>query len=195
MLHSTMYTIIMITSSVVSLQENPKKEKPIGTLKGKVIFSGNAADYKREVLKTQKDPACKKSKKKIGTEGVIINKKTDPMTIRNALVYIKDGLGKQKYTPPTQPFVLDQFGCQYKPHVIAIMAGQPLRVRNSDETNHNIHLLPKINQPINFSQPKKGMEKDIILQVEDIFKIKCDVHPWMGCYIKVFDHPFFCSYR
>ena len=26
---------------------------------------------------------------------------------------------------------------------------------------------------------------------EDPFKIKCDVHPWMGAYLGVFDHPYF----
>ena len=26
---------------------------------------------------------------------------------------------------------------------------------------------------------------------EPIFKIKCDVHPWMGAYVGVFDHPYF----
>ena len=26
---------------------------------------------------------------------------------------------------------------------------------------------------------------------ESPFKVKCDVHPWMGAYIGVFDHPYF----
>jgi hypothetical protein len=26
---------------------------------------------------------------------------------------------------------------------------------------------------------------------ESMFKIKCDVHPWMGAYIQVMAHPFF----
>ena len=130
-----------------------------GTIKGKAIFKGDAAKYKRQVINRAKDPNCKKSKKKIGSEKVIINKKTDPMTLRNVLVYVKKGLGDCNFTAPTEPFVLDQFGCQYKPHIIAIMEGQPLRIRNSDPTNHNIHFLPKVNQEMNFSQPKKGMKK------------------------------------
>lgn len=160
-------------------------------IKGKVVFKGDPGNYGRQVISTVKDPNCKKSKKKIGSEGVILNKKTDPITIRNVIVYVKDGLGGRKYDPPTDQFVLDQFGCQYKPHVIAIMAGQTLRIRNSDPTNHNIHFLPRINQELNFSQPRQGMERDLTLAAEDVFKVKCDVHPWMGCYMKVFDHPFF----
>jgi hypothetical protein len=73
------------------------------------------------------------------------------------------------------------------------MAGQTLRIRNSDPTNHNIHFLPKVNPEKNFSQPKQGMESDMTLQVEAPFKVKCDVHPWMGAHIGVFDHPFFAT--
>ena len=28
-------------------------------------------------------------------------------------------------------------------------------------------------------------------KVEAPFKIKCDVHPWMGAFLGVFDHPYF----
>ena len=160
-------------------------------IKGKIIFEGDVAKYKRSVIKTDKDPNCKKAKKRIGSEKVIINKKTVPKTLRNVMVYVKSGLRDAKFEAKTEPVILNQLGCQYVPHVVAMMASQPLRVTNGDETNHNIHLLPKVNLEMNFSQPKKGMKKDLTLQVEDVFKAKCDVHPWMGCYIRVFDHPFF----
>lgn len=160
-------------------------------IKGKIIFEGDVAKYKRSVIKTDKDPNCKKAKKRIGSEKVIINKKTVPKTLRNVMVYVKSGLRDAKFEAKTEPVILNQIGCQYVPHVVAMMASQPLRVTNGDETNHNIHFLPKVNLEMNFSQPKKGMKKDLTLQVEDVFKAKCDVHPWMGCYIRVFDHPFF----
>ncbi len=160
-----------------------------GAVKGKVIFKGNAGDYKRSVLNTKKDPNCAKSKAKIGSENVIINKKTDPMTLRNVMVYVKEGIDK-KYDAPSEAVVLQQHGCQYKPHVITMTEGQTLTVKNGDDTNHNIHFLPKKNQEVNFTQPKKGMTKDLNLEAESAFKVKCDVHPWMGCYIAVFTHPF-----
>lgn len=160
-------------------------------IKGKIIFKGDAAKYKRKSINTAKDPNCKKSKKKIGSESVILNKKTDPITIRNTMVYVKEGLGDRKFPVKAGAVELNQFGCQYKPHVLGVMEGQDLIVKNGDPTNHNIHFLPKINKELNFSQPKQGMTKTISLKTEDVFKAKCDVHPWMGCYIKVFNHPFF----
>lgn len=161
-----------------------------GTVKGKIIFDGDADNFKRTVINTQKDPNCAKSKSKIGTDTVIINTKSDPQTIRNVIVTIKNAPAGD-YKAPSDPVVIDQVGCQYTPHVIAMMEGQTLTVRNSDDTNHNIHFLPEKNQEHNFTQPKKGMTKDLDLQVEDPFKVKCDVHPWMGAYIAVYNHPFF----
>lgn len=167
-------------------------------IKGKIIFKGEPAKYKRTIINTNKDPNCKKSKKKIGSEKVILdgvkaNKKdpSSPITIRNTMVYVKEGLGDRKFPVKAGAVELNQVGCQYKPHVLGIMEGQELIVKNSDPTNHNVHFMPKINKQMNFSQPKQGMTKTVSLKTEDVFKVKCDVHPWMGCYIKVFNHPFF----
>ncbi len=189
-MYNSKFAAFVVVAGLLMAAARPAVAEDNAVIKGKAIFKGDASKYKRKVINTQKDPNCKKLlNKKIGSEDVILNK--SPVTIRNVMVYVKEGLGDRKFPAKTEPFVLDQAGCQYKPHVIALMAGQPLRVRNSDPTNHNIHFLPKVNQQYNFSQPKQDMEKDLKLQVEDTFKVKCDVHPWMGCYIRVFDHPFY----
>ena len=178
--------LFMATSAPALAEDN-------AVIKGKAVFKGDPSKkaYKRTKLDTTKDPNCAKSKKSIGSWSVILNKKADPVTVRNVMVYVKDGLGDRKFDTPKEPVMLDQHGCEYKPHVLGIMAGQPLKIRNDDDTNHNIHFLPKVNQEMNFTQPKKGMEKDVTLTKEAPFKVKCDVHPWMGCYIGVFEHPFF----
>lgn len=158
-------------------------------IKGKVIFKGDKDKYKRTTLDTSKDPKCAK---KIGSEQVILNDKTDPITIRNVIVSIKAGLPAGKtWTAPKEPVVLDQNGCQYSPHVVAMMEGQELKVRNSDDTNHNVHFLPAVNDEFNKTQPKQGMEDTVKLKTEAPFKVKCDVHPWMGAVVVVFNHPFF----
>jgi len=162
-----------------------------GTIKGKVIFKGDKDKYKREVLDTGKDPNCKKAVAKIGSEEVILNTKTDPITIRNVLVHLTEGVPPKKYDPPKTPAVIDQHGCQYKPHMVVLMEGQELEIRNSDDTNHNIHFLPKKNEEFNKTQPKKDMVDTVKLVSEDPFHVKCDVHPWMGATVAVLNHPFF----
>ena len=87
---------------------------------------------------------------------------------------------------------MDQSGCQYKPHVLALQVGQPLKVLNSDGVLHNVHALPKTNGQFNMAMP--GTRKDAehtFEKAEGAFQVKCDVHPWMTAYVSIFDHPFF----
>jgi len=192
-----MYRGAIATSALVGamlmVSASPARADDKAVIKGKVVFKGDTDKYPRHTIPTDKDPNCAKSKAKIGTYDVILNKKTDPITIRNVLVSVKEGLGDKKFTAPSEPAVLTQYGCEYSPHVMGVMAGQPLRVLNGDDTNHNIHFLPKVNEQYNFTQPKKDTEKgrELTLQPEDVFHVKCDVHPWMGCWIQVFTHPFY----
>jgi len=166
----------------------PVRAEDNAVIKGKVLFKGDPDKYKRETLKTEKDSNCTK---KIGSEDVVLNKKAEPITIKNVIVSIKEGLGDRKFPPKKDEAILDQNGCQYSPHVLAVMEGQQVTIRNSDPTNHNIHFLPKINEEVNRTQPKQGMEDKVALKTEAPFKVKCDVHPWMGMHIAVFNHPFF----
>jgi hypothetical protein len=96
-------------------------------------------------------------------------------------------------TAPAEPAVLDQQGCQYVPHVLPLMVGQKLVIKNSDPFLHNVHSLPQTNPGFNFGQPNKDPGKEAPEQpkVAENIKVKCDVHPWMGAWLVVMDHPFF----
>ena len=72
------------------------------------------------------------------------------------------------------------------------MVGQQLDILNSDGTLHNIHALPKVNKEFNKAMPRSKKHMSVKFdKVEAPFKIKCDVHPWMGAFLGVFDHPYF----
>jgi plastocyanin len=112
--------------------------------------------------------------------------------LKNVFVYVKEGLGSGPYASSKLPVTMTQKGCMYEPHVMGIQTGQTLRIENSDPLLHNVHSLPKINKSFNFAQPKKGMTTETsFTNPEVMVKVKCDVHPWMGCFIGVLDHPFF----
>ncbi len=95
--------------------------------------------------------------------------------------------------PSDTPAVLSQKGCQYVPHVIAVQVGQPLLVKNDDAFLHNVHSLPEKNDPMNKAQPNLDPAgvKAPKLKEPEIFRVKCDVHPWMNAWIAVIDSPFF----
>jgi len=181
-------TSLVLGGFVWGVGSAPALAEDNAVIKGKVLFKGDSEKYKRETLDTSKDANCAK---KIGSEQVVLNKKTDPVTIKNVLVSIKEGLGEKKFPAKAEPAVLNQKDCQYTPHVLAVMEGQSVTIKNSDPTNHNIHFLPKLNEEFNKTQPKQDMEDTVKLKVEAPFKVKCDVHPWMGMHVAVFNHPFF----
>jgi plastocyanin len=114
-------------------------------------------------------------------------------TMGNIMVWVSKGLPAGKtYPAPKTPVTLDQDGCVYKPHVMGIMVGQPYRILNNDGILHNIHTLPKLNPSFNRGQPATVKEMTTSFpKPENMFQVKCDVHPWMLAYIGVFTHPFF----
>jgi len=72
------------------------------------------------------------------------------------------------------------------------MVGQPLKFLNSDSVLHNLHTLPEENDEFNVTMPKFLKETIRSFEYpEGMFAIKCDVHPWMGGFIAVLEHPFF----
>jgi hypothetical protein len=108
---------------------------------------------------------------------------------------VKSGV-KGTFPAPTEAALLDQKGCDYTPHMLVMRAGQPLRIRNSDDTLHNIHPRPQVNAEFNIGQPRKDMEsvregEKGFAKPEVMIPVGCDVHPWMRAYISVLEHPFY----
>ena len=114
-------------------------------------------------------------------------------TMANIMVWVSKGLPAGKtYPAPKTPVTLDQDGCEYKPHVMGIMVGQTYRILNNDGILHNIHTIPKVNPQFNRGQPATVKEMTTsFAKPENMFEVKCDIHPWMRAYIGVFTHPFF----
>ncbi len=112
--------------------------------------------------------------------------------LANVIVYVKEGLGNRAFDTPKTAVAIDQKGCMYSPHVVAMVAGQTLNVTNSDKTTHNIHPVPKNNREWNKSQPPGAAPLEESFAREEIsIPVKCNVHPWMKSYIAVFKHPYF----
>ncbi len=158
-----------------------------GTIAGKVTFEGTVPPA--EKIKLSADPKCVEMHKE-GMEKQPIKVKDGGLA--DVYVYIKSGLPPGNYPAPTEAAEIDQQGCNYKPHIIAMRAGQPLKIKNNDDTLHNIHPRPTVNAEFNIGQPRKGMESTKTFDKKEVmFPVGCDVHPWMRAYIAVNDNPFF----
>jgi plastocyanin len=159
------------------------------TITGTVTYEGKVPNLKPIAMDA--DPSCaKKHSSPVPNEMLVLGSGN---TMGNIMVWVSKGLPAGKTWPaPKEPVVLDQRGCQYHPHVMGIMVGQPYRILNSDGILHNIHALPKINKGFNQAMPPTVTESTKSFdKAESIFQIKCDVHPWMNAYVAVFTDPFF----
>lgn len=111
----------------------------------------------------------------------------------NVVISISAGLPPGEQFPiPQNPAVLDQRGCMFHPHVIATMVGQPILVKNSDPFMHSVHSMDAERSPaFDFAQPTTGLRQVEPLQIVETFQVKCDLHPWMSAWVRVFNHPYF----
>jgi plastocyanin len=155
----------------------------VATVSGTVKFDGTAP--KPSKIDMSQDPACKGMNE---AENVVVM----GGDVANVFVYVKDGLGSRTFDVPTTAVVLDQSGCKYHPHVLGVMAGQTVEIKNDDPTTHNIHPTPKDNREWNESQPPSSapLEKNFARE-EIMLPVKCNQHPWMKMYINVVKNPFY----
>jgi len=156
------------------------------TISGTVSFTGTAPAG--TPIDMSEEPICAE---KHTTDPMIQDVRVgDGGGLADVFVYVKQGLGDRTFPTPTTPVVLDQNGCEYTPHVIGVMVGQDLTIRNSDALLHNINTQAELNRGFNVSQPR-AMESDKQFNTAEIMiPVKCDVHGWMSAYIGVMDSPF-----
>jgi plastocyanin len=159
-----------------------------GSVTGTVTLDGKPTPAKP--INMSAEPYCQKAHPSpVVPPEVIVSDKGD---LANVVVYVKDGLGEYTFEPPKTSVALDQQGCMYDPHIIALMTGQTFEVKNDDQTTHNIHPMPKDNREWNKSQPPGATPIDETFgRAEVAIPVKCNVHPWMKSYIFVFKNPYY----
>ena len=161
----------------------------VATVSGQVVIDGTPPAA--EVIRLDGDPKCVALAKgeERRTEYVVAGPGN---SLRNAFVYVKEGLPARLYPIPSTPVVLDQQQCRYVPRVVGMQVGQQLVIRNSDPLLHNVRAEGQINQPFDVGTPIQGMEiKRTFSTREVMVPFKCNVHQWMNAYVGVLEHPFF----
>ncbi len=161
----------------------PIDPSTVATVSGTVKLDGAAP--KPAKIDMSQDAACKGT----NTAETIV---ADGGNLANVFVYVKDGLGNRTFDVPTTAVTIDQQGCKYHPHVLGVMTGQNIDIKNDDQTTHNIHPTPQANREWNESQPPAAapIEKNFARE-EIMLPVKCNQHPWMRMYINVVKNPFY----
>jgi plastocyanin len=153
-----------------------------GTIKGVVSFTGTPIEMKVPKKRKEAD-LCKD--KEIKYNAVVVN----DGKLQDVFVAIADGQLEGEYSVETTAQV-DQKDCMYAPRIQGVMPEQMIQIKNSDATTHNVNASLGSEVQFNKAQPKGSPNLDQSFDEPGIYRMKCDVHPWMRSFVIASDNPF-----
>ncbi|MFT5286796.1 MAG: plastocyanin [Planctomycetota bacterium] len=171
-----------------SLGSAPYESAEFGAMFGEILIVGDVPD--RFPIGARKMKECTHFPEVEHVSDIIIARDGK---LQNVFVSIESGYDRASIPASSMETVeMNQVGCIYTPHVVALQTGQKLIVKNSDPTTHNVNL----NAPKNKGNQNRGMVKgqeplEFDFRREDRVKLKCDIHPWMSASVYVSRHPWF----
>ena len=87
---------------------------------------------------------------------------------------------------PTEPVVMDQFGRDFIPRLIAVREGQPVLFKNSEDELHTVHVKDDAGESLfNVAMPIRGGEREHTFDQGGDYAVSCNVHPEMHATILV----------
>jgi plastocyanin len=169
-------------------RSEPWGSAELGALSGTVLFRGDAPE--RFLLGASSAPECKHHPGVDQRSNLVV---VNDGKLAGVYVALASGIDRARIPPvPEAPVTLDQKGCMYVPRVLALRAGQVLRVTNEDPTSHNVHTRSRRNPELNRNMGQGQAPLELRFErAERPVPFKCDVHPWMGAAVYVEEHPWF----
>jgi plastocyanin len=172
----------------VNPNARPVDPATAGTISGIVKLEG--APPRMRAINMRSVPNCAKlHETQPMTQDVVPG---DNGALQNVVVYLKGDFSLYSFPAATEPVKIDQKGCMYVPHVVAVRTQTPVQVHNSDSATHNSFALTKRNSDWNETQTVGGAPVEHVFSVPEVaVALKCNIHPWMKVYVAVFSHPYF----
>ncbi len=155
-----------------------------GTITGTVMYDGDVPA--RPALTATKDQHCIDAVTGTKSEALVVSKGKG---IKNVVLYAR--VRGAKVTIPEKNPVMDQKGCAYYPHVLAVVAGSTVDLTSSDPIAHNVHSHATKNEAINYQIPQPGKIIPHKIEKAEEIKFTCDIHAWMTGYIVAVPSNFF----
>lgn len=116
--------------------------------------------------------------------------------IANVFVFLPRkpaGTPAEASQPPESTVTFDQKTCTFLPHALLVLAGQEIRVLNSDPITHNTNTKPKSNSGFNnVVKPNDQVGLPLVYRrgEREPVRVICDFHPWMLAWHLPLDHPY-----
>lgn len=164
-------------------QAEAKKEEAKPKVTGRVLFEGELPMVKDLDVPARAAEGCCPPGKEVDRTDMSLRISKD-RGIAGAVVSVK--VKDAKVDIPKEPYLLDQKGCRFLPHVLVVPKGAKVAFLNSDETSHNVHLISVLNDPLN-QTVLAGKKLERTFGEAEAIKVTCDMHTWMKSWVVVTD--------
>lgn len=103
-----------------------------------------------------------------------------------SVVWVDDPSAKPE--PPAKPFIMDQKGLLFVPHILVVPVGSTVDFLNSDNVQHNVFWIgisgnKKLGH--NLGTWPKGEKRSFKFDNPGVAPLLCNVHPEMSAYVVV----------
>ena len=168
----------------------------VGSVKGRFVLDGDKPELSPQPLIKKGDASVKDAVAcaavDVPNQAIVIG---EDGGIANLFVYLKDTpdeLPEEAGEVPSEPLLFDQQNCIFLPHAVAVRAGRPIELKNSDPVAHNVRVNFFANSGINPIIPGNGSQ-EVTFDVGESSPtpVSCDIHPHMRASLLVCDHPYF----
>jgi hypothetical protein len=179
-----------VPAKFVAAQQSAEEGAPTGnwgTLRGRFVH-GEATPPGREKIVATKDAFC--MEQMILDDLLVVGAKGE---LANVFVFIYVPRGRkldvhESYQETADAeVVLDNNGCSFEPHCLALQVSQTLSIKNSDPVGHNTNIPNHFNQIVPQDDP---LEYQFKAAAAYPLPVQCNIHPWMSAHLLVRDDPY-----
>jgi plastocyanin len=180
---------MILIAAIVAVGASAVSAADWGSIKGKFVVDGSIGDP--AAINVNKDQeTC--GKHNLVDESIVVG---EDGALQNAVVYIYTRKALDVHpdyeAAAKEAVLLDNKGCRFEPHVMAVRTGQKLEIGNSDPVGHNTNAAfvqnPTFNQMITSGTPV-GLT---LSKAEPVpAAVACNIHPWMKGYLVVRQDPY-----
>ena len=196
--------VIACTGLLLSALAAPAQPAAWVNVKGQVVLPGNDPIPKRAALVVNQDMKHCLQNGPILDEKILVNPKN--RGIANVVVWLRPNnmnpkaasFGPNEIHPADAnrkpaDVVIDQPCCMFTPRIVPARVGDTIVVKNPAPVAHNFFWTSSNNGNLNVNLAANQMHRFANPLVAEVTPIpfKCTVHPWMGGYVRVFDHPYY----
>lgn len=185
-----------VIAAVTLLLAGPAMADGFGSLKGKLIVTGDVPELPLEPIGDHPDkPICLVDGEIPVDDNLVVDENGGLRDVF-VMMYLKgkgaDAPIHESYNDTTKQTELsiDNVACRFVPHALFVRTGQSVKLKNSDSVGHNCHITT-FNNEHNVNLPAGG-EVDIVLENAEKIpgQVKCDIHKWMDAIILIRDNPY-----